>query len=289
MRLSAIVSTYNRPEYLERVLWGWARQTRTDFELVIADDGSGPETTSLIERMRPATRLELVHVWHEDRGFRKTEILNRAIVVASGDWLMFSDGDCVPREDLVATHYELARPRRYLAGGYIKLPAHVSERITTADVRAGRHTDVTWLRRQGWRPGRRALRLTRSRTLGALYDRLTPTAADFHGNNASVARDALVEVNGFEGLMGYGGLDQALGYRLQNLGVKGIQARHRAVTMHLHHDRPYRRDEVRLRNREIMAGIRSNHETRAKRGLAELTPDPTLRVNGRAVHQEKSG
>lgn len=285
MRLSAIVSTYNRPGFLCRVLWGWALQTRKDFELVVADDGSGPETAAVIERMRAETRLDLVHVWHADRGFRKTEILNRAIVVASGDYLLFSDGDCIPRDDLVATHYDLARTGRYLAGGYIKLPEPVSARITTTDVRKGRHANVKWLRTQGWRPGRRALRMTRSRALGAVFDALTPTPAHFHGNNASVARDALVEVNGFEGLMGYGGLDRALGYRLENAGVKGVQVRHRAVTMHLHHDQPYRRLEVERRNNEMMAAIRENRETRAMQGIAELGPDTTLRVNGVAAHE----
>ena len=287
--ISAIVSTYNRPDFLERVLWGWAVQTRRDFELIIADDGSGPETAALIERMRGDTGLDIVHVWHEDRGFRKTDILNRAILLARGDLHLFSDGDCIPRADLVATHYELARPGRYLAGGYIKLPAHVSERITAADVRAGRHVDLRWLRQHGFRPGRRALRLTRSRRLARLYDLLTPTASDFQGNNTSVWRDDLIAANGFEGLMGYGGLDQALGYRLVNMGVRGIQARHRAITMHLHHDRPYRSAEVRRRNREIMSAIRRKKLTRAQQGLAELAHDPTLRVNGRPAHQEMNG
>lgn len=283
--ISAIVSTYNRPDFLSRVLWGWAMQTRRDFELVIADDGSGAETAALIERMRGETGLDIVHVWHEDRGFRKTEILNRSIVVAKGDLHLFSDGDCIPRADLVATHYELARPGRFLAGGYLKLPAHVSAIIGVDDVKEGRHADLRWLRKQGWRPGRRALRLTRSRTLARIYDRLTPTSADFQGNNTSVWKSDLLAANGFEGLMGYGGLDQALGYRLENLGVQGIQARHRAITMHLHHDRPYRLEDVRRRNREIMAAIRREGQTRAQQGIAELGPDPTLRVNGRPVHE----
>ena len=283
--ISAIVSTYNRPDFLERVLWGWALQTRRDFELVVADDGSGPETAGLIERMRGETGLDLVHVWHEDRGFRKTEILNRAIVAATGDLHLFSDGDCIPRRDLVATHYEIARPGRFVAGGYLKLPAHVSALISVEDVKAGRHAQLRWLIRQGWRPGRRALRLTKSRPLARVYDRLTPTSADFQGNNTSVWKTDLLQANGFEGLMGYGGLDQALGYRLENMGVSGIQARHRAVTMHLHHERPYRKDDVRKRNREIMAEIRRKRLTRATQGIAELAPDPTLRINGRPVHE----
>lgn len=286
MRISVILSTYDKPHFLERVLWGYAVQTRRDFEVVVADDGSGPETADTIRRLRAETGLDVLHVWHEDRGFRKTEILNRAIVAAGGDYLVFSDGDCIPRRDLVETHATLAEPGRYLAGGYLKLPARVSERIGIDDVVSGRVADLRWLRAQGWRPGRRALRLSRSRTLAAWFDRLTPTAAHFHGNNASASREAILAANGFEGEMGYGGLDRALGYRLENLGVPGKQVRHRAVCMHLHHDRPYRDAEVVRRNRAILDRIRRDGEVRARRGIAELAPDPSLRIEGGSVEQE---
>ena len=286
MEISVIVSTYDKPHFLERVLWGYAVQTRPGFEVVVADDGSGPATAALVERLRAETGLRLVHVWHEDRGFRKSEILNRAIVASSGSYLLFTDGDCIPRADLVEVHAALAEPGRYLAGGYLKLPAEVSERITVGDVRAGRATELGWLRARGWRPGRRALRMVRWPRVGALFDLLTPTAAHFHGNNASTWREAVLAVNGFEGEMGYGGLDRALGYRLENLGVRGKQIRHRAVCVHLHHERPYKRPEVLRRNREILASIRRGREVRARQGIGELPPEPTLRVNGTPVVQE---
>ena len=278
MRISVIISTYNKPHFLERVLRGYSVQTRRDFQVVVADDGSGPETAALIERMRADTSLEILHVWHEDRGFRKTEILNRAIVASAGDHLLFTDGDCIPRRDLLDVHYRLAESGRYLAGGYLKLPEEVSAAISVDDVLTGRFSDLRWLRARGWSPGRRALRLVRSERLAALFDRLTPTAAHFHGNNASVAREALLEVNGFEGEMGYGGLDRALGYRLENLGVRGKQIRHRAVCLHLHHERPYKNAEVVQRNRQILERVRKAGEWRARQGIAELPPDPTLRI-----------
>ncbi len=278
MRLSVIVSTYNKPHFLERVLWGYAVQTDRDFELVVADDGSGPETAELIRRVRAESKMDIVHVWHEDRGFRKTEILNRAIVASRGDYLLFTDGDCIPRRDVVEVHRALARPGRYLAGGYLKLPAGVSERIGVDDVTSGRVSELRWLWARGWRPGRRALRLVRSPKLAALFDRITPTAAHFHGNNASTWREAILRVNGFEGKMGYGGLDRALGYRLENAGVRGMQIRHRAVALHLHHDRPYRRPEVVSANRAILDAITRERLVRAEQGIAELAPDPTLRV-----------
>jgi hypothetical protein len=78
--------------------------------------------------------------------------------------------------------------------------------------------------------------------------------------------------------MGYGGLDRAVGYRLVNLGIRGVQVRHRAVCMHLHHQRPYKDAEVMRRNREILESIRRTGQTRARRGIAELEPDASLRI-----------
>src|SRR5690606_11434645 len=93
MRVSVILSTYNQPAWLELVLWGYSVQTHRDFEIVIADDGSTQATAEMLERMRVATGLDIKHVWHEDEGFRKCRILNLALVQATGDYTIFSDGD----------------------------------------------------------------------------------------------------------------------------------------------------------------------------------------------------
>jgi glycosyltransferase involved in cell wall biosynthesis len=278
VRLSVIISTYNKPHDLERVLHGYAAQQDRDFELLVADDGSGPETAAVIDRVRGETGLSIVHVWHQDRGFRKSEIMNRAIVASTGDYLLFTDGDSIPRADLVAVHRALARPGAYLAAGYLKLSDEPSQAITVEDVRSGRFVQLRWLRAHGWRPGRRALRLVRSPRVAAALDRLTPTAPLFAGNNTSAWREAVFAVNGFDMEMGYGGLDRAVGYRLVNLGVRGIQVRHRAICMHLHHERPYKDAEGMRRNREILESIRRTGETRARRGIAELEPDASLRI-----------
>lgn len=277
---SVIISVYNRPRFLELVLRGYAVQTDRNFEIVIADDGSGPEIRDVIARERERSGMPIVHVWHEDIGFRKSLALNRAIVAARTEYLLFTDGDCIPRRDLIAVHRGLARAGRYVAGGYLKVPAEVTAAITEEDVESGRATDLRWLRARGWRAGRRAFRVTRSPRLAALYDLLTPTRADFQGNNACAWRRDIIAVNGFEGEMGYGGLDQALGFRLTNAGIRGIQARHRAVAIHLHHERPYRDDEMIRRNVQLKQAIRARGYLRARLGIAELGPDPSLVITG---------
>jgi glycosyltransferase involved in cell wall biosynthesis len=273
MTTSVVFTTYNEPRALELVLWGYAAQTLRDFEVVVADDGSGPATRAVVERMRRETGLVIRHVWHEDRGFRKTEILNRAILRSTGDYLVFSDGDCIPRDDFVETHVRLAERGRFLSGGYLKLPAGVSAAITPDDVRSGRVADLAWLRARGWRPGRHALRLVRNPRVAEALDRLTPTRATWNGHNASAWRDDLVRVNGYDMDMAYGGLDRAVGECLENADVRGKQIRFRAPVLHLHHERPYV-DRARWQaNRELRARIRGEGWTRARRGLAELAPD----------------
>ncbi len=269
-RASVIFTTYNSPRALELVLWGFAVQSRRGFELVVADDGSGEETREVIDRVRRESGMEILHVWHEDRGFRKTEILDRAILASRGDYLIFTDGDCIPRADFVDTHLRLAEPGRFLSGGYLKLPRSVSEAITPDDVRSGRVADPAWLRARGWNPGRRALRLTRSRLLATLLDVVTPTGATWNGHNASGWRADLFRVNGYDLDMAYGGLDRAVGECLENAGVRGKQLRHRAPVLHLHHERPYADPEKWRRNRELRREIRRRGLTRARRGLAEL-------------------
>jgi glycosyltransferase involved in cell wall biosynthesis len=265
-----VLSTYNQPRWLEKALWGYAAQRFADFELLVADDGSGPETADVVARLREGTALRLVHVWHEDRGFRKTEILNRAVLAATGNYLIFSDGDCIPHPEFVATHVRLARERSFLSGGYLKLPMELSEGLTRDDVASGRAFDPAWLASRGWRPGRRTIRLPRSRALASLLDALTPTRATWNGHNASTWREAIVAVNGFDLDMGYGGEDRALGERLVNLGYRRRRVRFRAPVLHLDHPRPYADPEVILANRRIREEIRRTRDVRTRRGLAEV-------------------
>jgi glycosyltransferase involved in cell wall biosynthesis len=276
MRLSVIITTYNQPAQLEKVMWGYAAQRGAQFELIVADDGSSHPTSEVIDHVASASGLNVLHVWHEDKGFRKTEILNRAILAATGDYLIFSDGDCIPRDDFVAAHARLAKPEFFLSGGYIKLPRDVSASIQIDDITSGRATDAAVLRSRGWRPGKRALRLTRHAKVAAVLDAITPTRRTWNGHNSSAWRDAIVKVNGFDLDMGYGGLDRALGERLINAGVKGFQVRYRTPCLHLHHERPYNTARGWKSNHEIRERIRAKGETRALNGIAELPSDPSV-------------
>lgn len=272
MEVSVIVSTYNKVEWLEKVLWGYLRQDRKDFELIIADDGSREDTRELIAGFADRSEFPIRHIWHPDDGYRRSIILNAAILASSGDYLVFSDGDCIPRRDFVRTHVELAQPGRFLSGGSVYLSMETSKSITPDDVLSGRFADAVWLGSRGLTRGRHRLRLVPRGWRATLLDRLTTTNPTWNLNNASTWRRWIFAANGMEAEMQYGGADRALGSRLENLGLRGKLVRFRAVLLHLDHDRPYKTTESIRKNKAIRRRIVEGGETRARDGLAELIP-----------------
>jgi glycosyltransferase involved in cell wall biosynthesis len=291
MQAAVIISTYNSPHMLEKVLWGYVGQTCQQFALIVADDGSTAETRRVIEQFDTGV-MPVNHVWHPDRGFRKCTILNQAIAATDAEYLIFTDGDCIPRNDFVSTHLALREPGRFLSGGTIYLPQQLSQRIEIDDVIAGRATDPQWLRANGLRQRfKERLRLGRQPRLQRLWDRLTPTSPTLNGHNTSAWRRDIVAANGFDERMGYGGLDRELGERLENAGVRGKQVRHCAVCVHLYHERGYESAHGWRHNNAIRQETRELRLTVTSHGISQLPvilpfPVPPMRVEAADDVQE---
>lgn len=269
--LTVIFSTYNSPDWLEKTLWGFHFQTFQDFEIIVADDGSTPDTLARINRFEQQSGRQVKHVWQPDEGFRKTRILNKALLVAEGDYVVFTDGDCIPRNDFLATHVQYREPGYFLSGGYFKLPLSASRAITVDDIKNGNAFDVEWLVERGLKKTHKALKLTASGRKSKLLNRLTPTRASWNGHNASGWLADLIAVNGFDERMRYGGEDRELGERLLNKGVKSKQIRYSAVCVHLEHARSYVEQEVRLFNGKIIENTKKNQIVVTSYGLDRHT------------------
>jgi len=125
--ISVLLATYNWPEALQKCLESLASQTDTDFEIIIADDGSGHSTQSLIERIKATHPAPILHLWQEDLGFRKTTILNLAIKEVRGNYLIFLDGDCIVQPDFIACHRQLAQKGHLVTGSRVLLSERLSE------------------------------------------------------------------------------------------------------------------------------------------------------------------
>jgi glycosyltransferase involved in cell wall biosynthesis len=269
MFVSVVITTYNQPVWLEHVLWSYSVQSHTDFELIVADDGSTAETAQVIQRLRATSAMAIRHVWHEDCGFRKCRILNRAIDAASRNYVIFSDGDCIVRRDFIAEHVRLAQPGRFLSGGVVRLPWGLSHAIQRDDILSGNVQSTRWLLANGM-PLDKKLRMSAvGKQTGRWLDCLLTTRATFNGHNVSAWRDDLIRVNGFDERMRYGGLDRELGERLTNAGVIGKQVRHRVSCFHLDHDRAYLDDQAWARNEEIRRDTRRHRFTWTPYGIRQ--------------------
>ncbi|WP_461532684.1 glycosyltransferase family 2 protein [Sinomicrobium sp.] len=256
--ISVIISTYNAEAWLEKVLWGYHAQTFKNFELVIADDGSGPATKALLQRMQSEVSYPIVHVWQEDDGFQKSRILNKAITQCSAKYIVMSDGDCIPRNDFLEVHSRRKEKGYFLSGGYFMLPMSISETISREDIESGRCFDLKWLKELGLKSSFKNNKLTSGNFKAALLNTLTPTGATWNGHNASGWKEDIEAVNGFDERMQYGGQDRELGERLMNYGIKGKQIRYSAICVHLDHARGYKTPESIAKNQAIRQHTRSS-------------------------------
>ena len=269
MFASVIFTTYNHPRWLEKTLWGFSAQSYRDFEIIVADDGSGPETRDVVESLQAQIDIPIQHIWQEDDGFQKCRIMNKAIIASRGEYLIFTDGDCIPHPNFVRNHVELAAENTLLSGGYFKLPLDVSRTISRDDILSGNATRPAWLLRHGVPFTPKITKLFSHPVIGAVLDAITITRATWNGHSASTWKKHVVATNGFDERMQYGGQDREFGERLVNLGLKTRQVRYRCSCAHLDHGRGYARPESIAKNRAIRQNTRSQRITRTEYGIEQ--------------------
>jgi glycosyltransferase involved in cell wall biosynthesis len=236
MRIAVIVTTYNRPDALAAVFEGYLAQTDPAFEVLVADDGSTDDTGRVVEAFAARAPFAVDHVWQEDRGFRAAAARNRALATTRADYVIFTDGDCVPRSDFVAAHRRLAEQGRFLAGNRVLL-----NEAFTREALAKRFPIHAWSLQQ-WRAAAVRGDINRWLPLVALPDiavlrNLQPRR--WHGAktcNLSAWREDLLGVNGLdEAYSGWGLEDSDLVIRLLHAGVRHKNARYAAPVLHLWH------------------------------------------------------
>ena len=224
--ISLVISTYNQPNALAKALRGLTRQTRQPDEVLLSDDGSGEPTKNLIAQFAAGTPVPVRHIWHPHDGFRKTIILNQTLAVAKGDYLIFTDADCVPHPQFVSDHAVLAERGFWVQGRrcFVReefVPEFEAEKIPAwswmlAGKITGAAKGVRW-------PFGIVRRDTKQRGI--------------IGCNMAFWREDLVAVNGFdEDYTGWGtGEDSDIGTRLYHLGRRRKFVYGRAITFHLNH------------------------------------------------------
>ncbi len=227
LKTTLLISTYNWPEALELVLLSAEGQSSVPDEILIADDGSTHETTTLIERFKAVCAIPIVHVWHEDNGFRRSAILNKTIAQATGDYIIQTDGDCILHRDFVKDHVTNAKRGQYLYGSRVNITQNYLPTLFS-EKRIHFHPFSKGIKKRT-----RALRIP---FFSRFYGAGNELSKKLRGCNLSFWKDDFIAVNGYnEGMTGWGREDSELMVRMMNRGVLGRRLRYRGIVFHIWH------------------------------------------------------
>lgn len=265
--ISVVITTYNRPDALEAVVEACFMQDDKNFEIIIADDGSAANTRQTIEALAARSPMPLKYVWQPDEGFRAAMARNRGTLAATGNYIIFLDGDCVPQRDFVKRHRRLARPGYLVSGSRILLSQALTERVLRE------HIDVAGLGlldrlRCRLRGDMNKVLQTMLRWPDIGRVRRTFSWRRIKSCNLAVWRADLEKVNGFdESFVGWGHEDADLVLRLFHAGVLRKDGALATEVLHLWH-REAQRDEE-SSNRKVVLERTASKTIEAVRGLRE--------------------
>jgi glycosyltransferase involved in cell wall biosynthesis len=263
MKVAVIITTFNRPDALAAVLEGYAAQSDADFELIVADDGSTRETAQVVKSFATRAPFMVAHVWQADEGFRAAAIRNRAVAATEADYILFTDGDCVPPHTFVHQHRLLAEPGWFLSGNRVLLSQRLTQAVLEQHLPIHRWTWADWARNRGGI--NRLMPLIRLPD-GGFRKRSAHTWEGVKTSNLSAWRADLERVNGLdESYSGWGLEDSDLVIRLLHAGVRHKSARFAAPVFHLWHRE---NDRSRLPDNQMrLQEVLHSHRVRALQGM----------------------
>ncbi len=276
-RLRVVVNSYEWPEALDAVLRALAEQSDAAFDVIVADDGSGPETAAVVTRWQERFGEGLTHSWHADEGFRAARARNLGALASRSNLLVFLDGDCVPRRDFVRGIRASARPGWFAVGRRFLLSPQLSRRVFEQQLAIHRWSTARWLfERRHW-SGIGVLTARDRRTVGRLgVPEFVP-----HNNAYTpvvVAATDFRQVNGYDmRYEGWGEEDVDLAIRLRRMGLRCAHAGASGTVLHLWH--PSRMEPERP-NWWLLQETERRASLAAVTGLRELERELELERSG---------
>lgn len=227
MKTSLIIATYNWHEALNLVLKSVLLQSKFPDEIIIADDGSDLKTSTLIKSYIDKFSIPLTHMWHEDKGFRKSIILNKAIAKAKGDYIIQIDGDCIIHKHFIKDHITKSQQNCYLYGSRVNIQKNQLDTLYKYK-KINFHPLSKGIKKRG-----RALRLT---TISNLYKPHSFLSNKYRGCNTSFFKKDFILINGYnEHFIGWGKEDSELALRFHNIGIQAKRLKHAGILYHIWH------------------------------------------------------
>lgn len=270
MLISVIVTTYNRPDALAAVIRALLDQTDPNFEVIIADDGSGQPTRDTLAAFRDAPHASgmkrLVHAWQPDDGFRASAARNLGVHASKGEYLVFLDGDCVPRPDYIARHRLLAEKGFMVSGSRVLLSEPFTKEVLASGAAIHKQGLAYWLRQRLSGNTNKFIPLLHFPNTGMRHYR-TVKWNRIKSCNLAIWRDDYAAVDGFdESFVGWGHEDADVVLRLARHGIRRKGGAFSTEVFHLWHRENTRATES--ENRKRVEDRMKTGVTRADTGLS---------------------
>jgi glycosyltransferase involved in cell wall biosynthesis len=227
MDISLIITTYNWKEALELSLHSCLNQIKKPMEIIVADDGSNPDTGEVIRRIAENASVPVIHSWQQDRGFRLSTSRNKAIARAQGEYIILIDGDIILEKHFVHDHTRFAQPGFFIQGTRVLLNRHLSRKILEQKKMSGSFCSKGVENRKN---------CLRSNILANLFSFQSKGRSGVRTCNFAFWREDALGVNGFnEEFVGWGREDSEFTARLLNKGLVRRNVKFNALVYHLFH------------------------------------------------------
>lgn len=261
MKASIIISVYRNIEALQLILESLRRQTCRDFEIIISEDGDDIAMRRFVEQYD--WFCEFQHLTQNDDGWRKNRALNRAVLAAKNEWLIFIDGDCVVHHRFVEMHLRYAKSNRVLLGKRVKLSEELSKEILKSDIKVKDLSFVMWkllFANRGCRYVDEGI------FIPCFYSLQLRSTRSLTGCNMSFSRDAIVSINGFDEdyIKPAIGEDVDIYWRLKAKGYESFSVRNRAIAYHLYHKENWTEQEE---NKALMRSKQNKNQIVCLNGI----------------------
>lgn len=256
-KITLLITTYNWVEALERVLDGVCQQTVLPDEIVVADDGSRRDTAAFIDHISEIFPVPIKHVWHEDRGFRRSVILNKAIAASQGDYIIEIDGDVVPERHFIQDHTDVMKKGYFVCGSRVMLQQDGSVRLS------------------------HCVNLLRLKLLRKYVASIEPRFSERHvrGCNLAFWRADFISVNGYnEDIVGWGHEDREMVYRLLHSGVRERRLKFGGIVRHIYHEAPSMVSKS--HNYSVQCDTAIRHSKWCENGISKYLPNYNASSSG---------
>jgi len=234
MKISIIITVYNRLHMLSQCLLALQQQTLMAHEIIISDDGSEEDIVAYFKQIKPGYPLNLKLVKQQHEGFRASRIRNNAVSVATGDLLVFLDQDIIVPPCYLKVIADNKRADNFLSSYPVRLNEAQSKALS--DEMIAKYTWSSLITTTQGREIRRKYRKELFENLLIRYTGLGSHGAKLRGGVSAISYADYVAVNGYdESFNFWGGEDDDLGRRLLAYKKVGKNIAYHHYPLHLYH------------------------------------------------------